>query len=34
MTGELLKMGLILGVMVMIVLGYWGQPEKGEGGGR
>ena len=27
MTGELLKMGLMLVVMVMIVLGYWGQPK-------
>ena len=34
MKGELLKMGLMLVVMVMIALGYTGQHEKGEGGGR
>ena len=34
MTGDLLKMGLMLVVMAMIVVGYWGQHEKGEGGGR
>ena len=35
MTGDLVKMKLMLVVRVVmvIVLNYWGQPEEGEGGG-